>query len=335
MGGGAETALCKEIETKLQSHSGVVILRVGGPARWRIELKTKSFSILGDAMEEATIVALLKAISDRHLVYVCGVGGRHPLDAPRLLEQLRTESTYLEVQIHDFFPISPSWNLLDSSGRFEGVPDRCSTDLAHSVPPLDGQGPISHMQWRDAWARLFSTADRVLTFSNSSRLLINEAYPQTAPITIEQPHDLFDLPASVPKGGQATGVLGSLNRAKGGEVIERLGRAQLHGRRLVVIGEMDGQFSLPKPHIVHGRYDQDKISELARSYDIGAWLLPSICPETFSFATHEALATGLPALAFARGAQGEAVAAASNGHAIESDPNDTEALVAMIDQAFS
>ena len=39
----------------------------------------------------------------------------------------------------------------------------------------------------------------------------------------------------------------------------------------------------------------------------------SIWPETFSYTTHEALATGLPVLAFDLGAQGVAVAEAPNG----------------------
>ncbi len=44
-------------------------------------------------------------------------------------------------------------------------------------------------------------------------------------------------------------------------------------------------------------------------YGITDWLIPSIWPETFSFATHEALDTGLPVWCFDLGAQSEAVRA--------------------------
>ena len=98
---------------------------------------------------------------------------------------------------------------------------------------------------------------------------------------------------------------------------------------------MDRAFPIEKPSICHGRYEHEHIGELAIKYDIGVWFIPSICPETFSFATHEALATGLPVLAFARGAQGEAVERAPNGHLVTADPEDTVAIAAAVEQAFS
>lgn len=49
--------------------------------------------------------------------------------------------------------------------------------------------------------------------------------------------------------------------------------------------------------------------------------MPSIWPETFSFVTHEALATGLPVYGFDIGAQGEALRRAPNGMAIPFDPD--------------
>ncbi len=49
--------------------------------------------------------------------------------------------------------------------------------------------------------------------------------------------------------------------------------------------------------------------------------MPSIWPETFSFVTHEMLATGLPVFGFDIGAQGEALRRAPNGVAIPFDPD--------------
>mgnify|MGYP003637598794 FL=1 len=69
--------------------------------------------------------------------------------------------------------------------------------------------------------------------------------------------------------------------------------------------------------IEHGPYDVSEIPDLVARYGITCWLVPSIWPETFSFTTHEALATGLPTFAFDLGAQGDAVRNAANGHPIE------------------
>ena len=336
LGGGAETALQAELDSCLNSACPrYVLLRVGGPSRWRIELRAKGVSLIGDAMDEATIVALLNPIQRRRLVYSCGVGARHPTDAANLLQALMTANASLEAHIHDFFPISPSWNLLDQSGRFHGVPDIRSTDTAHKVPVLDGQCAVPHMKWREQWTKVFSDATRIVVFSNSSRALIAEAFPKSATRIVVRPHNAPSLPARLIKGGHAIGVLGSINRAKGGEVLLRLAKSKINQRRIVVIGEMDGSFSLPKPHLVHGRFAHDQIGALAKAYDIGGWLIPSICPETFSFATHEALATGLPVLAFMRGAQGETVDVAPNGFVIRAEPEDTIDIVRQIELAFS
>ena len=64
---------------------------------------------------------------------------------------------------------------------------------------------------------------------------------------------------------------------------------------------------------IHGVCAPEDIPHLVARYGITHWLIPSIWPETFSFTTHECLATGRPTMAFDLGAQGDAVRAAENG----------------------
>jgi O-antigen biosynthesis protein len=141
---------------------------------------------------------------------------------------------------------------------------------------------------------------------------------------------LSGLPPRLRPGGSAIGVLGGINLAKGARVLETLAHRLPKGPRIVVLGEMDGQFRLPRPNLVHGRYERAQIGALARAYDIGAWVIPSICPETFSFSTYEALATGLPVFCFDLGAQAEAVRPASNGVVVDGAPGDADALLAAL-----
>ena len=54
----------------------------------------------------------------------------------------------------------------------------------------------------------------------------------------------------------------------------------------------------------------------AATPSITAWLMPSILPETFSYTTHEMLATGLPVFTLNLGAQAEAARARPNGHVL-------------------
>jgi O-antigen biosynthesis protein len=76
---------------------------------------------------------------------------------------------------------------------------------------------------------------------------------------------------------------------------------------LVLLGNIDPSFNLAPPAKVHGDYEPAQIPALVARYGIGCWLIPSIWPETFSYTTHEALATGLPVICFDLGAQAEAV----------------------------
>lgn len=334
MGGGAEAALQKEVDECLKTNLGVLILRVGGPLLWRIELIGRDFTYVGDASSKATVLQFLKPLEKFRLVYSCGVGGRHPLDAAHLISALIDQRCTLELRVHDFFLISPSWNLMNGHGRFEGVPDLNTSDHAHRVPALDGRASVSHQSWRNTWAQVVEKAQIITVFSHASGTLISQAYPEAAGKIRVTPHQLCNAPRKMRKGGQVIGVLGSLNKAKGAEVVQRLSQHPTLSRQIVVLGEMDGAFKLLRPHVFHGRYCQDQIADLAEKYDIGLWLIPSICPETFSFSTHEALATDLPVLAFARGAQGEAVTVASNGHAMDIDPDNTNKIISSIEAAF-
>ena len=332
LGGGAETALLREVETDLDAGCpGVVILRVGGPAAWRVELRTRDASQVGEVANPNLVMRMLQPIGKRKVVYSCGVGATEPAAVPRFLLRLLTPGTPFEMRLHDFFPISPSWNLLDSDGLFRGVPDRHTRDPAHQV---DGTNPLVHSDWRLLWGAVIARASEIRAFSQSSADLFACAYPNARHLITVMPHRPKLLPEPVSPGGQNIGVLGSINAAKGGAVLASLSES-LRNRRLFVFGEMDGQFHLNTPHAVHGGYRQEDIANLARTCGIGAWLIPSICPETFSFATHEALATGLPVIGFDIGAQGETLAAAPNGHVLPYAPRDIPALLAIIEKALS
>src|SRR5690606_33061326 len=82
----------------------------------------------------------------------------------------------------------------------------------------------------------------------------------------------------------------------------------------VIIGNIDPAYKLESSAQVHGSYQVEDIPALVARYGISRWLIPSIWPETFSYTTHEALATGLPVFSFDLGAQGDAVRAAAEEH---------------------
>ena len=330
LGGGAETALQAEIvEGRRAGTETAVILRVGGPSAWRVELCGDRFSLVGDVADPEVMHALLAPLTRRHVVYSCAVQGSDPGAVPGALLRL-AEGQRLSVRLHDFFPISPSWNLLDADGRYRGVPPRDTRDPAHAA--AGSETVVPHRDWRDRWGRVMSVADEITVFSASSAALLREAYHEAEGRIVLRPHRVPTVPPRLAPGGRTLGVLGGINHAKGGTVLQTL--AHTGFRRIAIIGELDGCFRLPAPHVVHGRYAPGEIARLARRYDVGAWFQPSICPETFSFATHETLATGLPVACFDLGAQAEAVAAAPNGYVLPLDPDDTPCIAELLERLF-
>ncbi|MEM9426988.1 MAG: glycosyltransferase [Pseudomonadota bacterium] len=332
LGGGAETALEREVTQALSDGApGVAILRVGGQAAWHLTFQGHQYSITGEIDDTDLMLRLLEPLTKRHVIYSCGVGAADPADLPDTLCKLAAGHR-LTLRMHDYFPITPSWNLIGADGRYAGIPPLDTADPAHALCKTTTRKGATHREWRMTWGRVFTEADEVTVFAASGRDLVEAAYPDARGKTVLRPHRLCTLPAPQPRGGAALGVLGGINRAKGGAVLERL--ANQFARPIVVIGELDGSFRLPPPHHVHGRYSQREIAALVGRYKIGVWLLPSIWPETFSFATHEMLATGLPVAGFNLGAQAEALCAADNGHVLDLDPENTTAIAAQLDALF-
>jgi len=322
LGGGADMYLQRRVEE--EAETGAIILRTGGAQRWRLEVQTRSSAIAGQTDDIALIRRLLDPISRRRLIYGCAVGDHDPAGLPDLLlSLLHSPEDEVEVLFHDFFPISPSYCLLDSKGAYRGpVVAGRTDDAAHQTTRQDGT-EVSLDAWQAAWGRLIARADRVVAFSENSADLVREAYPQASGNIVVQPHALLSVPprfaGRVPDKG-SIGILGNIGRQKGAAVLADLAKRPDIGP-LIVIGDVDPTFPLPSTVRVHGRYRHEDISRLIEEYGISIWLVPSIWPETFSFTIREALATDLPVFCFDLGAQGEATAAAPNGHVIPFNPD--------------
>lgn len=328
LGGGADTYLKARLAGLLGQGRPAVVLRVGGPqARWQIELHSADGVVQGHSDDDALVARLIAILPARKIVYSCAVGDRDPLGLPGFLADLADGAPHrLEVLMHDYLPLSPSYTLLDSDGRYRGLPDaRTNTDPAHQSRRPDGTR-AGLAAWRAAWGRLMARADAITVFSEDSRRLVAAAYPDHAGRLRLRPHRLHTpVPSLVaPDGGgvralrpasrvPVIGVLGDINHHKGAGVVQAMSHllARSGAARLVHLGRIDPAFALAPPAVVHGRYKVDEIPALVREYGIGCWLIPSIWPETFSYTTHEALATGLPVWCFDLGAQADAVRAAT------------------------
>lgn len=345
MGGGAENWLMAQIAEDLKEIGAAVVLRVGGPVRWQIELHASSGVTLG-ATEDANIISrLLEAVPVRKIIYSCGVGAPDPVMLPEFLLGLAMPEDKVFILFHDFYPLSPSYTLLDADWVFRGPlgPGRkppAGTDPAHITRRPDGT-EVSLAEWQAAWRRLAARADELQVFARDGATQVAAVWPDLADRIRIKPHEprlsLPKLDPPAPDAPKVIGVLGNIGRQKGALVLQdlahRIGQIGPGAPRLVLVGTIDPAFVLPASVTITGNYTASDISHLARAHGITHWLISSIWPETFSYTTHEALATGLPVMVFGLGAQAEVAAAAPNGIVLPYAPEDE--LAAKVLHALS
>lgn len=318
MGGGAEMYLQRRIARDLAAGGAAVVLRVGQVQRWQIEVHTALGTTHGTLDDTEAMVQLIGLLGARRIVYSCGVGDRDPITLPDVLIRLAGSSAHpIELLVHDYFPISPSYTLLASDGRYHGVPvagKALADDPAHHAARPHGMTRASLAEWQSAWGRLIDACVQITVFCETGRDVLAQVYPQARDLCTVIPHTLLQVPdritpPAVAQDGPVIGVLGNIGVQKGAAVVQQLSAdlARARSGRVAVVGYMDPDFALTAPSQVHGSYRLQDLPGLVARYGITCWFIPSIWPETFSFTTHEALATGLPVFTFDLGAQGAAV----------------------------
>ena len=235
---------------------------------------------------------------------------------PEMVQWITAAGVSYRVFAHDFYVVCPRFNLLDVNGYYCGAPKDCAR--------CDACLQQGNSFWKDskAWRSLFSRflagASQVIVPSQSTADIIRRYYP-ALDITV-QPHAVrvplqrtFD-PSFAGADRLQVGVIGAIDGPKGIAVIEAMVRL-IRERKLPVdikvIGitntqakayqSEDGVFE------VTGPYDNHEISQLLAQYRIGVVFISSVCPETFSYTTSEAIGSGYPVMTFDLGAPAERV----------------------------
>ncbi len=336
LGGGAEDYLAQRIARDLPTPA--LVLRVGSAHRWQLELHTEYGITRGSTDDLSLVRHLLHPVKSLQIVYSCGVGDPDPVQLPETLLALqRSTADRIEMLVHDYLPISPSYTLLARSGRYLGLPDPQSPDPTHSMRRPDGR-VIDLSGWQSEWYKLIAKADQITVFSESSARIIRATYPvATAKLQVTPHRMLVDLPhlqRTARSKRPVVGVLGNIGAHKGAGVLQDLSLAldRTGAGTLVVLGRLDPAYPLGASATVHGGYARCDIAALAARYGITDWLIPSIWPETFSYTTHEAIATGLPVWGFDLGAQADAIRRTASGgvFAIPGGVPDLDAFLAAL-----
>lgn len=284
---------------------------------------------LPQVKEFAQLADTLDALGDCDVVINDLVSFDDPLLVVRWARSQKAAGGRLTFFLHDYFAACPSWTLVDDTGRYCGLPspERCRSCLARNpVPFLSFYQDPCITAWRDSWSSLLTECDEIVAFSRASADILSKAYPDIAPGRIEiRPHRMDYLPTHARarpmlKLPLVVAILGHISAHKGAgvlrEVIEEVRRSGAP-IRFKVFGSVDNLASSELLDVL-GPYKTEQLPALLEAHAVGICLLPSVCPETFSYVTSEIIHFGMPLAVFDLGAPAERARAYSLGRVLTS-----------------
>ena len=197
---------------------------------------------------------------------------------------------------------------------------------------------ITFQQWHKIWKNFFPSVKQINAFSESSRKIFSEYYPEFADKVIVTSHSLDYIKcgklSSIPKDF-CVGIFGMIRGAdKGCNVVKSfLEYSKNKTYQVYINGELNSSCMITAPNIHYmGRYDVTRLDKLIEEQGISTVLFPSICPETFSYTVSELIHVGIPIACFNLGAQAEKVSSYKYGWIIQNDSN--ESIMEALQKAY-
>jgi GT2 family glycosyltransferase/glycosyltransferase involved in cell wall biosynthesis len=339
MGGGANYYRNEEVKKYVDKQVPVLVL-----VEYEGLITIKVFTQEGNFRFSIPSLGYLDLIFDQikisELIYNNLVGAKYPLDVVNAILSLRkTHHFRLSYLLHDYFSICPSFRLVNEEGRYcEASIDlvTCENCLCkQSIQYCDFVRPNENISvWRETWERLLNSSDQVVAFSAASKKILTKVYPhfrQNA--VIVRPHNypkhyLRPIKNSKKSNFINIGIIGGINYAKGGDIVNRLfyliNRNDFESVSLSIIGESG--VDLDPNFLITGRYSRDSLVNTVESLGINIFLMPSIWPETYSYVADEMIAMNLPIVCFNVGAQAEKISIYNKGLVLDLDITTIELL---------
>jgi len=265
----------------------------------------------------------------------------------RLLSFLELFPVPYDIHIHDYLAACPQLFFITPKGHYCGqekevrICRHCSrTGIGRRLMEEMVGRAGSIEEWRRWQLELLQKARRIIVPSQSAKQVMQGYFPELDYVV--QPHPVYRQP---PPNGESKrsrelriGIAGHMAVHKGSkqvlELIGKLDRRKLPVK-LFLYGNADHLLAKKASpvFIQRGEFQRDQLPALLAADQIDLVLIPSICPETFSYTTREALNSGYPVLCFELGAQAEAVQETDGGWTVA--PFHAEALYQKIAELLS
>ncbi|MGB6087414.1 glycosyltransferase family 2 protein, partial [Parvibaculum sp.] len=234
-----------------------------------------------------------------------------------LIEVAKTLGRPVVFSFHDFYTVCPTVKLLDDKNEYcGGVCTASRGECRHELWPSRGFPALKGAaitQWRTSMEEVLKLCDVFITTAESAKEIISRTYPflRERPFHVI-PHgrdfDRFEkLTPQIESDTKIRIVIpGNISVAKGGKIIEELGRrASEENLEIHVLGDVGVDVSLPTDVISHGVYAREKFADRIREIRPHIGGVFSIWPETYCHTLTELWSCGIPVIAFDYGAVGD------------------------------
>ena len=228
--------------------------------------------------------------------------------------------TKVSFRGHDFYAICPSFNLLNCDNVFCNLSYKkgcsyCMKNVKSDHHKMLFSGFEDINIWRKSWNEFFqNTCDEMVVFSNSTKELFIRVYPILETKICIIPHKTIQLPIVQVENHKDINIamLGNISSvAKGADVVRKMCESNKDSHlKLVVIGTYE---NAPQGLIVTGKYKPSDIPNLIKKHHIDIVFIPSVCPETFSYTTSEAMSMHIPVVCYNLGAPAERISKYEKG----------------------
>ena len=232
-----------------------------------------------------------------------------------ICEMVNEFKTPLTIPIHDYYALCPRKHLLDENNQYCELKkdfNECSACAKKYERNIEFKDIVD---FRSNFERLFNIAREIIIFSESSQKLLFQVFNISKEKLKLEPHQVNYLKNYQPK--LRVGILGDWEKHKGSnEILQLANLCAQEPFEFVFFGKIKNKnekINLPKNLRILGGYNRQLLPALVCDEKIDIFLIPSICPETFSYTTHEVIALNLPLISFPLGAQAESIAHYSKG----------------------
>lgn len=319
-GGGGSNLYTSELVKIIHSDGGAVLRVYCFEAVWFVQWIGDGDGMLFYTSSLEELFDTLSMSKTKKMI-INSVYGYPDIQAvsKKIIRLVQSLNASLDFKIHDFNALCPSPHLSDYEGNYCGVPkeyEKCTLCLKknngwfHHWYPEDKK-PLEITEWRKPFAELFKVSSVISSFDKSSVEILRNAFDiEDAKVNVT-PHQInyFNCEKPIPvKGPLHIATLGTMSHTKGGNILKTLYdyiRKEELDIPITIVGS--NVTDIPDGVTVLGSYLPNDLPEILTYRGINVILMPAIVPETFSYTISEAMAMGLPIVAFDIGAQGNRI----------------------------